>query len=95
VSVLQAQGAKTKLEIQAVITVSHDAKGLPDLHATFYREPIVAGALHRLLRMPGPFFKPEAAKEALQAFEQSMAREQTQSFQGAPGQMPRAAVGWC
>jgi len=95
VSVLQAQGAKTKLEIQAVITVSQDAKGLPDLHASFYREPIVAGALHRLWRVPGPFFNPQAAKDALQAFEQATAREQTQSFQGAPGQMPRAAVGWC
>ena len=95
VSVLMAQPAKTKLDIQAVITVSQEAKGLPDLHATFYREPIVAGALHRLLRVPGPFYDAQAAKEALQAFEQAVAREQTQSFQGPLGQMPRAAVGWC
>ena len=95
VSVLLAQPAKTKLEIQVVITVSQDAKGLPDLHATFYREPIVAGALHRLLRVPGPFYNAQAAKEALQAYEEALAREQTQSFQGPLGQMPRAAVGWC
>ncbi|NDF50266.1 MAG: hypothetical protein EB116_09325 [Betaproteobacteria bacterium] len=95
VSVLLAQPAKTKLEIQVVITVSQDAKGLPDLHATFYREPIVAGALHRLLRVPGPFYNAQAAKEALQAFEEAIGREQTQSFQGPLGQMPRAAVGWC
>ena len=95
VSVLLAQPAKTKLEIQVVITVSQDAKGLPDLHATFYREPIVTGALHRLLRVPGPFYNAQAAKEALQAFEEAIGREQTQSFQGPLGQMPRAAVGWC
>ncbi|NCV89276.1 MAG: hypothetical protein EBW19_03625 [Betaproteobacteria bacterium] len=95
VSVLLAQPAKTKLEIQVVITVSQDAKGLPDLHATFYREPIVTGALHRLLRVPGPFYNAQAAKEALQAYEEALAREQTQSFQGPLGQMPRAAVGWC
>ena len=95
VSVLVAQPSKTKLEIQVVITVSQDAKGLPDLHATFYREPIVAGALHRLLRVPGPFYNAQAAKEALQAYEEALAREQTQSFQGPLGQMPRAAVGWC
>ena len=95
VSVLMAQPAKTKLEIQVVITVSQDAKGLPDLHATFYREPIVTGALHRLLRVPGPFYNAQAAKEALQAFEEAIGREQTQSFQGPLGQMPRAAVGWC
>ncbi len=95
VSVLLAQPAKTKLEIQAVITVSQEARGLPDLHATFYREPIVAGALFRLHRVPGPFYNAQAAKEALQAYEQAVAREQTQSFQGPLGQMPRAAVGWC
>jgi hypothetical protein len=95
VSVLMAQPAKTKLEIQAVITVSQEAKGLPDFHATFYREPIVAGALHRLLRIPGPFYNAQAAKEAFQAYEEALAREQTQSFQGPLGQMPRAAVGWC
>ncbi len=95
VSVLMAQPAKTKLDIQAVITVSQDARGLPDLHATFYREPIVTGALHRLLRVPGPFYNAQAAKEAFQAYEEAIGREQTQSFQGPLGQMPRAAVGWC
>jgi len=95
VSVLMAQPAKTKLDIQAVITVSQEAKGLPDLHATFYREPLVASALHRLLRIPGPFYNAQAAKEAFQAYEEALAREQTQSFQGPLGQMPRAAVGWC
>jgi N4-gp56 family major capsid protein len=70
-------------------------KGLPDLHATFYREPIVAGALFRLHRVPGPFYNAQAAKEAFQAYEEALAREQTQSFQGPLGQMPRAAVGWC
>ncbi|NDH32319.1 MAG: hypothetical protein EBX68_04605 [Betaproteobacteria bacterium] len=95
VSVLVAQPSKTKLEIQVVITVSQDAKGLPDLHATFYREPIVAGALFRLHRVPGPFYDAQAAKEALQAYEEALAHEQTQSFQGPLGQMPRAAVGWC
>jgi len=95
VTLPSVQAPKSVLDIEAVLTVAPQAKGLPDALANAYREAIVAGARYRLHRIPGPLYQPEAAKAARAEFEQALASDQASGWLGRVGQVPRTRVAWC
>lgn len=89
-------GAGELVQVQASLIPKRNATGIPDHLADRYLEPIAEGAKSILFMTPEtPYFKPDLAAVANQAFEQAIAMHGVDVYRGHTSSVPRAQVKWC
>ncbi len=91
----QAAASRDRIQVFASLMPTRTAASLPDQLVAEYRHAIAEGAKHRLLRIPGPLSKPQAAKEAKDLFEAAVASTSVAAWRSHTNATPRATPRWC
>lgn len=95
VILLRDPAAGQKIKLQAVLSPSATATTLDDTLVAQFGSAIVEGAKYRLMRVPGPLNKPQAAEEARLLFEIAIGAASHAAYRSHTNTTPRPSIEWC